>query len=541
MADQSLEILIKTIADAAGIELTTDKMEHLKEMVAGNSEEAVKFRNAFDDLHPELKKHGDTIENLTHNHREMHMILHLLAHETSPAFGAALAGAGAIAGGGIMLAVMAVQMLGAAFAQAQKEADDFEKMMVEMGKDKSLTEMVGSFVDSAEQMAVAADNFERSMVKIREAQDSVEESGKKVLDNLKSQTAELQKLADAKMKQLEVDIKNNSTLTPEQKTIELQKLHARNDAERQALDLKQKQLELVSLTASLSSAQSDLDATAGEVGGARAESETAETEATRGKRNEAQDRARLEKIKEEREKLQKQMDEETEKHGLDTATKLAQFLASSPEARRYRIASEQYGHLGEEEGAINKRLTTVESDESQIARQRAEAAAKAKLADAEERAKSLQKQVEDLKKQVAAKQEEITPTTPAGIAAAATTAETQRTESVTKESESAFEVAKEAENTAGKESPSEKEVHQAIVEHQQSKITPEAVAALKKELAEAQQQAKDLAQAMTTFKDADKVSKDEMAKAFHQLTDHNVQLSKDLKVATDKLGQPTVH
>jgi len=91
------------------------------------------FTSAADasaDLGKETEKTSDKTEGFTVNARGLHGALHLIAHESGPAMGAAVAGAAALMTGGLYTAVFAVRELFNWIGALQKKAEDFRERQV---------------------------------------------------------------------------------------------------------------------------------------------------------------------------------------------------------------------------------------------------------------------------------------------------------------------------------------------------------------------------------------------------------------------------
>jgi hypothetical protein len=126
MADQSIQILIKTIADATGITLTTEQIGKLKEAMDDSKESAGGLADATDILKQSDDSAHESVEKLHISHRALHLVMQMIGRETSPMLGRALTGAlyGPI---GMVIA------LGAAVEWVKKSFDEYNKSLDEQG------------------------------------------------------------------------------------------------------------------------------------------------------------------------------------------------------------------------------------------------------------------------------------------------------------------------------------------------------------------------------------------------------------------------
>src|ERR1035437_3950682 len=98
--------------------------------------------------------------NILHkNHRALHQILHLIARESGPAAGAVLAGAGAAAGGGIVIAVLAVKELYEWLKSLHEKAKEFHEAMerrIDLGP---LVKEIGTVSTATDEAQKKTDEF----------------------------------------------------------------------------------------------------------------------------------------------------------------------------------------------------------------------------------------------------------------------------------------------------------------------------------------------------------------------------------------------
>jgi hypothetical protein len=134
MADQSIQILIKTIADATGITLTTEQITKLKDAIGETKGETGALTDSTGELGGEMEKAGDKVEHLHLNHRALHQIMNLIGNETAPGLGRALAGAlyGPI---GIALALgYAFETVRKHIGETNNELDAFASLAADRGE-----------------------------------------------------------------------------------------------------------------------------------------------------------------------------------------------------------------------------------------------------------------------------------------------------------------------------------------------------------------------------------------------------------------------
>jgi hypothetical protein len=154
MADQELKIQIITEADNSGFKSASSAAD---ELTGATKNAAEKTK----DLGAAETKGSTTAELLERNHRSLHKILHLIAREAGPEAGAALAGLGAISGGGISLGIMAATELVAVL----KESAEAASKVKEAARD--------AFVDLTKEAASATEEIIKSKKAIDDFWDSL--------------------------------------------------------------------------------------------------------------------------------------------------------------------------------------------------------------------------------------------------------------------------------------------------------------------------------------------------------------------------------
>lgn len=121
-ADQSLEVLIKSVLDATGYRM--------------NEAEAAKLKASLDDSRVGTDKLTEATKDSTQaadkseiSHRALHQILHLIGTEAGPGAAAALSGVAAAATGGMLFAVMGIRELISMISEARSEAAKFKEQI----------------------------------------------------------------------------------------------------------------------------------------------------------------------------------------------------------------------------------------------------------------------------------------------------------------------------------------------------------------------------------------------------------------------------
>ena len=125
MADdtKSLEIQILTKYFGEGAAKALVDQQKLAATVGTGSDVTGKLKTATEEL-GEAQKTGAGHANILHeNHQALHKILHLIAKESGPQAGFALAAIGSAGGGGVMLAVMAAGLLVESLKQAHEATE----------------------------------------------------------------------------------------------------------------------------------------------------------------------------------------------------------------------------------------------------------------------------------------------------------------------------------------------------------------------------------------------------------------------------------
>ncbi|MDR3459545.1 MAG: hypothetical protein P4N60_19115 [Verrucomicrobiae bacterium] len=117
------KIDIVSTADNAGFKSAADAQEQLNQGTKKGSEAADAFKKSTEHGGAAVSESIPLIEKFGLSHRELHAALHLIAGTSGPAAGAAMAGLGLAAGGGIGVAIMAVHELINAFRDSEEAAE----------------------------------------------------------------------------------------------------------------------------------------------------------------------------------------------------------------------------------------------------------------------------------------------------------------------------------------------------------------------------------------------------------------------------------
>lgn len=210
MADNgtSLDILIRTIADTTGIQMTEAQIGKLKSSLDDSQVSLGKFGDANDDATQSIKKHGEGVEHLHINHRALAMGLreinpqleqlgHLARFASGPAMGLTL---GFLAAAGIYH--MATEAL-------KKWNEEMDKALEKAANPDFLAGIEAQKKVMAEAQA-AADSYADKIAKIAEGENSIANDLERQLSLMKAiaeARGEAQKGADsltiAKIKEME--------------------------------------------------------------------------------------------------------------------------------------------------------------------------------------------------------------------------------------------------------------------------------------------------------------------------------------------------
>jgi hypothetical protein len=424
-------------------------------------------------------------------------------------------------------------MFAQAFEQAKKTAEEFKKLMQEIEKEDAGEKIAETFANAQAQMAVAADSFERSMAKIKSAQDDVTTATESVVKGIDAEFASLNKLNEAKMKAQEIDIQNDSSKTHEQKAMEIELLHEKDAAKRKEIQKRMDDAKEAALKKGIADA-------AAASASSQAQIPQAQSDAERTKLHEESNKKFIEAQKNRLEQINKRDEELREKWidnpDIDESSKLGAKMApgtGSPEAKRYAAALAEVQAHEVERQTIEKSLGRLGSPANAIKEAKETAAAEAKLKDLQAKAEKAEKDKAKLEKELAALNEKMNPTTATGRATRANETEEERVRRVAEQSAAGLKIAQDAEKTSTK--TREMEQTEDDIKHHTGKTTPEVIAKLKADLAESQREKDALLVAMQQFKDADDLSKKAMAQALKDLAAHSTQLQGDIKTAVHDL------
>ena len=190
MADEEFKIHITADADTSGFKTTAQATKDLGTANADTKEKT-------DELSGAQEKNAEHANILHKNHRLVHNILHLIAHESGPAAGAALAAMGALGGGGIMVAFVAAKELLEVISGLADKAKEFkEAMEAQVDLSPLITELgtVASEIDTAK--AKTAEFFAEVNRKAAEV-DGFKKMADAEIEQMKRVFEEKKKIADA--------------------------------------------------------------------------------------------------------------------------------------------------------------------------------------------------------------------------------------------------------------------------------------------------------------------------------------------------------
>src|SRR4051794_6592263 len=103
-SDSQLDIIIRLLAETQG----ADKVQAALDRTKDATGDLTKTTENLGKTTQEGTKHAEKFEL---SHRAIHQILHLIARESGPAMGGAVAGAAALGTGNVLLMIMAVKEL----------------------------------------------------------------------------------------------------------------------------------------------------------------------------------------------------------------------------------------------------------------------------------------------------------------------------------------------------------------------------------------------------------------------------------------------
>lgn len=161
MPDLSLEIMMKLLSDLHGEAEIKEALARVKQ----STEDAADGSERLAEAHGKASEEGEKMEI---SHRAIHQVLHLIAHESGPGAGAAIAGLAAAGTGSIMLLVMSVKELVEWFNKAGESFDRLREKMA--SADASLMDAV------TEATRKAADNAEDYALSLEKANTALTES-----------------------------------------------------------------------------------------------------------------------------------------------------------------------------------------------------------------------------------------------------------------------------------------------------------------------------------------------------------------------------
>lgn len=214
MPDQTLELLIKIQSEVAELKATIAGMDELKDKTKGSvsvNEEATRA----------VGKHAE-------GHRELHKLLHAVAHQ-SPITGLALRAAFSPIGALIMTGVVALQFFHHWQEENKKQAEELFK---------ALNEVWEASKKGAEEAAKVADDYAKKLKDVAESHDKLAEKYEREKTLLAATVKAHKELLDAMEKE---EIANAQKSGDKEKEEEIKK---RYEALKQTYDLTVKQMEL---------------------------------------------------------------------------------------------------------------------------------------------------------------------------------------------------------------------------------------------------------------------------------------------------------
>jgi DNA repair exonuclease SbcCD ATPase subunit len=193
MADengQELKIHIVSDADNSGFKSAATASN---ELGAENSKTA----STTDELSKKQEEGAEHANILHKNHRLVHDILHLIAHESGPAAGAAFAAIGAAAGGGLMLAVFAVKELLNWFHELHEKAKEFRELMESQIDLTPMVKEIGEVATATETAKQKTKEFFEELERKSKETDGWKKIADAQIEQLKRVADEQKKVADA--------------------------------------------------------------------------------------------------------------------------------------------------------------------------------------------------------------------------------------------------------------------------------------------------------------------------------------------------------
>ena len=195
MPDQRLDILIKTLADSTGIELTTEQIGKLKDTLGKSSEAMKEFGDKTEDTLDPLKEHGEQSEKMHVNHKALDTALrainpelahfaHLLKFATGP-------------GAAMTIGVIATSM---AFGKAKEMLKEYNDELDRKGDIAAIPAFKGveNLRTSWDNARVAMGNYMSAVAQAGKSGDTIDKmiAAEKLLTDAKLHNIELLAKAD---------------------------------------------------------------------------------------------------------------------------------------------------------------------------------------------------------------------------------------------------------------------------------------------------------------------------------------------------------
>ena len=195
MSDQSINILVKTLADTTGLKLTNEQMEMLNKRMAESKPMMSKFSDSLKEHSKAGKENSDILELMHHNHLALHHIMSIIGQETSPMVGRAMMAAMMGPLGAIVAVGTAVEAVTEKWKEYNKTLDDEGKEAaqpalnavknIEAAWQSSITE-IASYNSAVAQAGKGRDPVEAEMSAEAKAQAAQLERYKNYLEQRKA-------------------------------------------------------------------------------------------------------------------------------------------------------------------------------------------------------------------------------------------------------------------------------------------------------------------------------------------------------------------
>ncbi|MFO1487840.1 MAG: hypothetical protein U1F65_05120 [Verrucomicrobiota bacterium] len=237
-ADKTLELLIKTVADTAGIQLTEDQFEKLKVSV-GKATEGLK------DGTQEVEKH-------TISHRALHKAIHAVTEE-NPLLGLALQAA-------LNPANALIAVILAGFHKLKQEIEELNEEMDKLGAEAA--QPIGNMREALLEAKNDVLELTRSLGEWQQRQDDIFTKVKAAADfeiaKLREQEAATKRIAAAKLELAKATVEASTTMTEEQKKSAIAELNLHSASLMASADKKTNAQEMANLKRVALAAETEL-------------------------------------------------------------------------------------------------------------------------------------------------------------------------------------------------------------------------------------------------------------------------------------------